>query len=73
VYKIASKMSKDDYRRADAAVHAEWRLSASTRRSVPHRATEASIAALTKLCGYEPTVALGLRRAGSSCAAPRRW
>jgi len=55
-------MSKDEYRRAlDAAVR-EYE-----KRSVEHAALEArlsqlkhSIAALTKLCGYEPTVPLGL-------------
>jgi len=55
-------MSKDEYRRAlDAAVREYERLIAE------HAALEArlsqlrhSIAALTKLCGYEPTVPLGL-------------
>jgi hypothetical protein len=55
-------MSKDEYRRAlDAAVREYEKLSAE------HTALEArlsqlqhSIAALTKLCGYEPTVPLGL-------------
>jgi len=55
-------MSKDEYRRAlDAAVREYERLSAE------HTALETriaqlkhSIAALTKLCGYEPTVPLGL-------------
>src|SRR6476660_4758603 len=55
-------MSKDEYRRAlDAAVREYEKLSAE------HAALEArlsqlkhSIAALTKLCGYEPTVPLGL-------------
>ncbi|HET9830575.1 MAG TPA: hypothetical protein VFP91_02645, partial [Vicinamibacterales bacterium] len=55
-------MSKDEYRRAlDAAVREYERLTAE------HAALESriaqlkhSIAALTKLCGYEPTVPLGL-------------
>jgi hypothetical protein len=55
-------MSKDEYRRAlDAAVREYEKLSAE------HAALEArlsqlqhSIAALNKLCGYEPTVPLGL-------------
>lgn len=55
-------MSKDHYRRAlDAAVREYEKLIAE------HAALEAriaqlrhSIAALTKLCGYEPTVPLGL-------------
>jgi hypothetical protein len=55
-------MSKDDYRRAlDAAVREYEKLFAE------HAALEGrlaqlkhSIAALTKLCGYEPTVPLGL-------------
>lgn len=55
-------MSKDDYRRAlDAAVREYERLAAE------HAALESriaqlkhSIATLTKLCGYEPTVPLGL-------------
>jgi len=55
-------MSKDEYRRAlDAAVREYEKLSAE------HAALEGrlsqlkhSIAALTKLCGYEPTVPLGL-------------
>ena len=55
-------MSKDDYRRAlDAAVREYERVSAE------HAATEArlaqlqqSIATLTKLCGFEPTVQFGL-------------
>src|SRR5215471_5009265 len=55
-------MSKEEYRRAlDAAVREYERLSAE------HAALESriaqlrhSIAALTKLCGYEPTVPLGL-------------
>ena len=55
-------MSKDEYRRAlDAAVREYERLTAE------HVALESriaqlkhSIAALTKLCGYEPTVPLGL-------------
>jgi hypothetical protein len=55
-------MSKDEYRRAlDAAVREYEKLSAE------HAALEGrlsqlkhSIAALTKLCGYEPTVSLGL-------------
>jgi hypothetical protein len=55
-------MSKDDYRRAlDAAVREYERLIAE------HAELEArlsqlrhSIAALTKLCGYQPTVPLGL-------------
>lgn len=55
-------MPKDDYRRAlDAAVREYERLIAE------HSALESriaqlkhSIAALTKLCGYEPTVPLGL-------------
>jgi len=55
-------MSKDDYRRAlDAAVREYERVVAE------HAALEArlsqlkhSIAALTRLCGYEPTVPLGL-------------
>lgn len=62
MYKIASNMSKDDYRRAlDAAVREYERLLGE------HTALESriaqlkhSIAALTKLCGYEPTVPLGL-------------
>jgi len=55
-------MSKDEYRRAlDAAVREYERVFAE------HAALESriaqlrhSIAALTKLCGYEPTVPLGL-------------
>jgi hypothetical protein len=55
-------MSKDDYRRAlDAAVREYEKLLAD------HSALEGrlaqlkhSIAALTKLCGYEPTVPMGL-------------
>jgi hypothetical protein len=58
----STPMSKDDYRRAlDAAVREYEKLWAD------HAALESrlsqlkhSIAALTKLCGYEPTVPLGL-------------
>ncbi len=61
MYKSTS-MSKDDYRRAlEAAVREYEKLSAE------HAALESrlsqlkhSIAALTKLCGYESTVPLGL-------------
>ena len=55
-------MSKDDYRRAlDAAVREYEKLSAE-RSALDDRLSQLhhSIAALTKLCGYEPTVPLGL-------------
>ena len=55
-------MSKDDYRRAlDAAVREYEKLSAE-RAELDGRLAQLkhSIAALTKLCGYEPTVPLGL-------------
>jgi hypothetical protein len=55
-------MSKDDYRRAlDAAVREYEKLSAE-RAELDGRLAQLkhSIAALTKLCGYEPSVPLGL-------------
>jgi hypothetical protein len=55
-------MSKNDYRRAlDAAVREYEKLSAE-RAELDGRLAQLkySIAALTKLCGYEPTVPLGL-------------
>src|SRR5262249_1726042 len=55
-------MSKDAYRRAlDAAVREYEKLSAE-RAELDGRLAQLkhSIAALTKLCGYEPTVPLGL-------------
>jgi hypothetical protein len=55
-------MPKDDYRRAlDAAVREYEKLSAE-RAGLDDRLAQLrhSIAALTKLCGYEPTVPLGL-------------
>jgi hypothetical protein len=61
MYKFTS-MSKDDYRRAlDAAVREYEKLSAE-HATLESRLSQLkhSIAALTKLCGYEPTVPLGL-------------
>jgi len=55
-------MSKEEYRRAlDAAVREYERLSAE-HATLESRIAQLkhSIAALTKLCGYEPTVPLGL-------------
>src|SRR5262249_59114907 len=55
-------MSKDAYRRAlDAAVREYEKLSAE-RAELEGRLAQLkhSIAALTKLCGYEPTVPMGL-------------
>jgi hypothetical protein len=55
-------MSKDEYRRAlDAAVREYEQLSAE-RADLDGRLSQLrhSIAALTKLCGYEPSVPLGL-------------
>ena len=55
-------MSKDDYRRAlDAACREYERLTAE-RAQLDARISQLqhSIAALTKLCGFEPTVPLGL-------------
>jgi hypothetical protein len=55
-------MSKDEYRRAlDAAVREYEHLTAQ-RASLDARISQLqhSIAALTKLCGFEPTVPLGL-------------
>jgi len=55
-------MSKDEYRRAlDAAVREYEKLSAEYA-ALEGRLSQLkhSIAALTKLCGYEPTVPLGL-------------
>jgi hypothetical protein len=61
MYKSTS-MSKDEYRRAlDAAVREYEKLFAE-QAALESRLAQLkhSIAALTKLCGYEPTVALGL-------------
>jgi hypothetical protein len=58
-------MSKDDYRRAlEAAVHEYERLIAE-QAALEGRIAQLkhSIAALTRLCGYEPTVPLGLTEA----------
>ena len=55
-------MSKDEYRRAlDAAVR-EYEKLTSERAQLDARISQLqhSIAALTKLCGFEPTVPLGL-------------
>ena len=55
-------MAKDDYRRAlDAAVR-EYETLAAERTALDARISQLqhSIAALTKLCGFEPTVPLGL-------------
>jgi hypothetical protein len=55
-------VSKDDYRRAlDAALREYEKLSAE-RATLDDRLAQLrhSIGALTKLCGYEPTVPLGL-------------
>src|ERR1700752_830023 len=55
-------MSKDEYRRAlDAAVR-EYEKLLAEHAALDHRLSQLkhSIAALTKLCGYEPTVSLGL-------------
>src|SRR5262245_26501877 len=61
MYKFVS-MSKDDYRRAlDAAIR-EYEKLAAERAALDGRLAQLqhSIAALTKLCGYEPSVPLGL-------------
>lgn len=55
-------MSRDDYRRAlDAAVR-EYETLTAERAQLDARISQLhhSIAALTKLCGFEPTVPLGL-------------
>src|SRR5262245_53771081 len=61
MYKFVS-MSKDEYRRAlDAAVR-EYEKLLAERAALDGRLAQLqhSIAALTRLCGYEPTVPLGL-------------
>src|SRR4030095_1471795 len=55
-------MSKDDYRRALEAAAREYEALTAQRAELDARIAqlEHSIAALTKLCGYEPTVTPGL-------------
>ena len=55
-------MSKDDYRRALEAAAREYETLTAQRAELDARIAQLqhSIAALTKLCGYEPTVPLGL-------------
>jgi hypothetical protein len=58
-------MSKDDYKRAlDAAIR-EYEQVSAEHAALDTRLTQLkqSIATLTKLCGYEPTVQLGLTEA----------
>ena len=72
-------MSKDDYRRALEAAAREYEALTAQRTELDARIAQLqhSIAALTKLCGYEPTVPLGLadacrlvlRNAGDSLTA----
>ena len=55
-------MSKDDYRRALESAAREYETLTAQRADLDARIKQLlhSIAALTKLCGYEPTVPLGL-------------
>jgi hypothetical protein len=55
-------VAKDDYRRALDAALREYETLSAERATLDDRLAQLrhSIAALTKLCGYEPTVPLGL-------------
>jgi cob(I)alamin adenosyltransferase len=60
-----TRVSQDDYKRALEAAVREYEQASAEHRALETRIAQLkqSIATLTKLCGYEPTVQLGLTEA----------